>query len=75
MSQYQCPKCGCQHSRVYFTESAVKCIRHQWLAAVRRKRECRNCAHRWGTIEMEESETTWIPKVDNTENAPPLSED
>ncbi|MDO4583951.1 MAG: hypothetical protein Q4D62_07590 [Planctomycetia bacterium] len=67
MSQYQCPKCGCQHSKVYFTESAVKYIHHQQIAAVRRKRKCRNCDYRWSTVEQEESDTTWIPKKGNEE--------
>ena len=67
MSQYQCPNCGCKHSRVYMTESAVKMIQRHILPAVRRKRECRHCGHRWSTVEIEESETaTWTPKTHDT---------
>ena len=71
MSRYQCPECGCQHCRVYYTEAAVKMIHGHFVSAVRRKRECRYCGHRWSTVEIEESDNmTWVPK---THDGPDLS--
>lgn len=61
---FQCPKCGSWRNRVIDTLAASKYIAGEWLSAVRRRRECKQCHHRWSTVELTETdEMTWIPPV------------
>lgn len=64
MSRFRCPKCGSWDNHVYKTVSDRIPHDGKWYTAVRRKRKCQQCSHRWSTIEMNETAgKAWVPSV------------